>query len=159
MILSRVLSHFHRATSISICGYCFLVGISYVQKHSSWKDNEIVYCHLLTRNLASFSVRQLPDGPTRGWLSFPRFSLVLLLNCPPNMCRTLNPLVQLHKMWILCNVLKTYLVYCSLNRDSPYTFKYLNNGGSIQNDNTDSKCEIFLQGDQMPRCQSVASQP
>ena len=24
-----------------------------------------------------------------------------------------------------------------------YTFKHLNNGGSIQNDNTDSKCEIF----------------
>ena len=103
-ILSRVLSHFHRATSISICGYCFLVGISYVQKHSSWKDNEIVYCHLLTRNLASFSVQQLPDGPTRRWLSFPRFSLVLLLNCPPNMGRTLNLLGQLHKMWILRNV-------------------------------------------------------
>ena len=129
------------------------------RKHSSWKDNEIVYCHLLTRNLASFSVRQLLYGPTRQWLSFPRFSLVLLLNCPPNMCRTLNPLDQLHKMWILRNVLKTYLVYCSLNSASPYIFKYLNNGGSIQNDNIDSKCEIFLQGDQMPQSQSIASQP
>ena len=75
------------------------------------------------------------------------------------MCRTLNPLDQLHKMWILRNVLKTYVVYCSLNSASPYTFKYLNNGGSIQNDNTDSKFEIFLQGDQMPRSQSVVSQP
>ena len=82
---------------------------------SSWKDNEIVYCHLFTRNLASFSVRQLPDELTRPWLSFPHFPLVLLLNCPPNLCPTLNPLDQLHKMWILCNVLKTYLVYCSLN--------------------------------------------
>ena len=129
------------------------------RKHSSWKDNEIVYCHLLTRNLASFSVRQLLDGPTSRRLLFPRFSLVLLLNCPPNMCITLNPLDQLHKMWILRNVLKTHLVYCSLNSASPYTFKYLNNEGSIQNDNTDSKCEIFLQGDQMPRGQSVASRP
>ena len=129
------------------------------RKHSSCKDNEIVYCHLLTRNLASFSVRQLLDGPTRHWLSFPCFSLVLLLNCPPNMCRTLNPLDQLHKMWILRNVLKTYLVYCSLKSASPYTFKYLNNGGSIKNDNTDSTCEFILQGDEMPRSQSVASQP
>ena len=46
------------------------------RKHSSWKDNEIVYCHLLTRNLASFSVRQLFDGPTRQWMLFPRFYLV-----------------------------------------------------------------------------------
>ena len=62
------------------------------------------------------------------------------------MSRTLNPLDQLHKKWILRNVLKTTLVYCSLNSASPFTFKYLNNGGSIQNDNTDSKCEIFYRG-------------
>ena len=97
----------------------------------------------LIRNLASFSVRQLFDGPTRRWMSFPRFSLVDAFNCPPNMCRTLNPLDQLHKKWILRNVLKTSLVYCSLNSASPYTSKYLNSGGSIQNNNTDAKCEIF----------------
>ena len=59
------------------------------------------------------------------------------------MCSTLNPVDQVHKKWTLGNVLKTSLVNCSLNSVSPYTFKYLNNGGSIQNDNTDSKCEIF----------------
>ena len=58
---------------ISICGYIFLVGIFDVQEHSSWKDNEIVYCHLLIRNLASFSVRQLLDGSTRRWMSSPWF--------------------------------------------------------------------------------------
>ena len=67
----------------------------------------------------------------------------MLLNCPPNLCSTLNPLDQLHKDWILRYRLKTSLVYCSLNSASPYTFKNLNNGGSIQHDNTDSKCEIF----------------
>ena len=113
------------------------------RKHSSWKDNEIVYCHLLTRNLARFSVRQLFDGPTRRWMSSPQFSLVDDFKLAPNMCRTLNPLDQLHKKWILGKLLKTSSVYCSLNSDSPYTFKYLNNRGSIQNDNTDSKCEIF----------------
>ena len=47
------------------------------RKQSSWKDNEIVYCHLLTRNLVSFFlVRQLFDGPTLRWMSSPRFSLV-----------------------------------------------------------------------------------
>ena len=46
------------------------------KKHSIWKDNVIVYCHLLTRNLASFSVRQVIDGQTRQWRSFPCFSLV-----------------------------------------------------------------------------------
>ena len=59
------------------------------------------------------------------------------------MWRTLNPLDQLHKKWIFRNIFKTSFVYCSLNSASPYTFKYLNNGGSIQNDNTDSKYEIF----------------
>ena len=59
------------------------------------------------------------------------------------MYRILNPPEKLHKKWILRNVLKTSFVYCSLNSASPYTFKHLNNGGSIQNDNTDSKCEIF----------------
>ena len=76
------------------------------RKHSSWKDKEIVYGHLLTRNLASFSVRQLFNGPTRRWVSSPLFFLLMLLNCPPNMCCTLNPLDQLHKKWILRNVLK-----------------------------------------------------
>ena len=39
--------------------------------------------------------------------------------------------------------LKTPFVYCSLNSANLYTFKHLNNGGLIQNDNTDSKCEIL----------------
>ena len=34
------------------------------RKHSSWKDHEIVYRHLLTRNFASFLVRKLFEGPT-----------------------------------------------------------------------------------------------
>ena len=38
---------------------------------------------------------------------------------------------------------KTSFVYCSLNSANPYTFKYQTNGGSIQNDNTDFKCEII----------------
>ena len=59
------------------------------------------------------------------------------------MCHTLNPLDQMHKKWILRKILKTSLVHCSLNSASPYSFKYLNNGGYIQNENTDSKCEIF----------------
>ena len=123
------------------------------KKHSSWKDNEF-YCHLLTRNLASFS----------GWTDPPVdvvslfFPLLMLLNCPPYMCRTLNPLDQLYKKLILHIVLKTSIVYCSLNSANPYTFKHLNNGGSIQNDNTDSKCD-FLQEELMPRSQSVALQP
>ena len=123
------------------------------RKHSSWKDNETVYSHL-TRNLASFSEDSyLMDRPAGG-CRFLVFPLLMLSNCPPNMCRTLNSLNQLYKKWILRNVLKSSLVYCSLNSASPYTFKYLNKGGSIQNDNTDS-----IQGDQMPRSQSVASQP
>ena len=76
------------------------------------------------------------DRPAGG-CRFLDFPLLMLLNWPPNMCRTLNPLDQLHKMWMIRNVLKTYLVYCSLNSANPYTFKYLNNEGSIQNDNTD----------------------
>ena len=40
------------------------------------------------------------------------FPLLILLNCPPNMCLTLNPLDQLHKKWILRNVLKTYMTIC-----------------------------------------------
>ena len=51
---------------ISICGNCFFDGIAYVQKHSSWNDNRRVYCHLLKRNLASFSIQQLIHGLTRG---------------------------------------------------------------------------------------------
>ena len=102
------------------------------RKHSSWKDNEIVYCHPLTRNLASVSVRQLwTNPPVEVVSSF--FPLLMLLNCPPNMCSTLNPLDQLHKKWILRNVLKTSLVYCSLNSARSYTLKYLNNGSSIPN--------------------------
>ena len=44
------------------------------KKHNNWKDNEIVNCHLLTRNLASFPYGI--DGPTHWWISFPRFSPV-----------------------------------------------------------------------------------
>ena len=45
------------------------------------------------------------DRPTGGCrlLVFP---LWMVFNCPPNMCHTLNPLDQLHKKWILRNVLK-----------------------------------------------------
>ena len=71
------------------------------------------------------------------------FPLLMLLKCPPNMCSTLNPLDQLHKKWILRNVLKTSFESCSLNSASPYTLKYLNNGCLNRNDNNDSKCEIF----------------
>ena len=113
------------------------------RKHSSRKDNEIVYCHLLTRNLGSFSDDSYwMDRPASGCrlLVFP---LLMLLNCPPNMCHTLGSLDQLHKKWILRIIIKTAFVYCSLNSTNPYTFKYLNNGGSIKNDNTDSKCEII----------------
>ena len=81
---------------------------------------------------ASFWVRQLfVDRPAGGCrrLVFPLF---MLLNCPPNMCPTLNPLDQLLKKWILRIIIKTSFEYCSLNSANPYTFKYLNNGGSIQ---------------------------
>ena len=71
------------------------------------------------------------DQPAGG-CRFVAFPLLMFLNCLPNMCRTLNPLYQLHKKWILRNVLQTSLVYYSLNSASPNTFKYLNNGGSVQ---------------------------
>ena len=45
----------------------------------------------------------------------------MLLNCLAYMCRTLNPLDKLHKSG-----------YYILNSANPYTFKHLNNGGSIQ---------------------------
>ena len=99
------------------------------RKHSSWKDNEIVYCHLLTRNLASCSVRQLFDGPTHRWMSSLRFSHVDAFNLSPNMCHTLNPLDLLHIKSILRIIIKISFAYCSLNSANPYTFKYLNNGG------------------------------
>ena len=52
------------------------------RKHT-WKDIEIVYFHLLTRNLLSVLVRQLFDGQTRPWVLSPRFSLVdARLWCP-----------------------------------------------------------------------------
>ena len=79
-----------------------------------------------------------------GGCRFPVSVLLMLLNCPPYICSTLNPLDQLHKKWVLRNVLKTSLVYCSLNSASPYTFKYLNNGGSILNDNTDLMLSSIL---------------
>ena len=84
----------------------------------------------------------LMDRPASG-CRFLVFPLLMLLNCPPNMCHTLNPIYQLHKKWIIRNIVKTSLLYCSLNSASPYSLKYLNNGGYIQNVNTDSKCEIF----------------
>ena len=52
----------------------------------------------------------LMDRPAGGY-RFLVFLLLVLLNCPPNMCRTLKLFDQLHKKWILCNVLKTSLVY------------------------------------------------
>ena len=85
------------------------------------------------------------DRPAGG-CGFLVFPLLMLLNCPPYMCHTLNPLNQLHKKWILRIVLKISFIYCSLNSAKPYTFKHLNNGGSIQNDKTDSKCEFFKGG-------------
>ena len=62
------------------------------------------------------------------------------------MCRTLNPLDQLNQKWIFRIVLKTSFVYCLLNSDNSYNFKHLNDGGSIQNDNTDSMCDFFTGG-------------
>ena len=57
------------------------------RKHSSWKDKEIVYGHLLTRNISSFPVGQLFDGQTRQCVSSPRFSLVdARLWCPTVIC-------------------------------------------------------------------------
>ena len=41
---------------------------------------------------------------------------------------------------------KTSFVYRSLNSASPYTFKYLNNGGSIQNDNMTPSAKSFTEG-------------
>ena len=126
------------------------------RKHSSWKDNEIVYCHLFTRNLASFSERQFFDGPTCRGMSSPRFSLLYAFKLSAyHVQHTKFTRSTAQKVDIRYHY-KTSFVYCSLNNVNPYTFKYLNNGGSIQNDNTDSKCEIFYQ---MPRSQSAASQP
>ena len=75
------------------------------KKRSSWKDIEIVYCHL-TRNLASFRYDSYLMDRSAGGCCFLAFPLLMLLNCPPNMCSTLNPLDQMHKKWILRNVLK-----------------------------------------------------
>ena len=59
------------------------------KKHNSWKDNEIVNWHLLTRNLASLWYGI--DRPTHWWMSFPRFSPdAKILNCPSYICRTLT---------------------------------------------------------------------
>ena len=62
---SRVLSHIPLATPD--------LNLLYLQ--SSWKDNDIVYCHLLIKNLVSFSVRQSFDGPASRWILSPCFSL------------------------------------------------------------------------------------
>ena len=92
------------------------------------------------------------DRPAVG-CCFLIFPLLMLLNCPPYMCHTLNSLGQLHQKWKLRIVLETTFVYCSLNSANPYTFKHLNNGGSIQNDNTSLhyKCEIFCMRNTCPK--------
>ena len=100
-VLSSLLSRSPRATPDLNLWLLFLMS----RKHSSWKDNEIINCHLLTRDLPRFSVGQLFDGLTRWWMSSPRFSLVDAFK----LCHTLNPLNQLHKQWILRNVLSTAL--------------------------------------------------
>ena len=106
-VLTRVLAHCHRATPDLKLWLLFLSWHILCPGNTAvWKDNELVYCHLLTRNIASFSVQLIFDGPTHWWMSSPRFSLVDVLNCPPNMCCSLNPLDQLHKKWTLRNVLK-----------------------------------------------------
>ena len=123
----------------SICGTCYFM----FKKHRSWKNNEIFYCHLLTRNLASFSVRQLIDGPTRRWMSFPCFSLDDAFKLSIlYVLHTKSTQATAQKVDITYR-LKTSFIYCSLNSANPYNFKHLNNGGSIQNDNTDCRCEIF----------------
>ena len=119
------------------------------KKQTSLKDNEIVITVIYSQEI--FSVfRYGIDGPTHWWMSFTRFSPVDAFKCVTNL---------LHKKCILQIVLKTSFVYCSLNSANLYTFKHLNNGGSIQNDNTDSKCEIFYRREQMPQSQSVVIQP
>ena len=50
------------------------------KKHNSWKDNEIVSCHLLTRKLASLWYGI--DGPTRWRMSFPHFSPIGAFKLP-----------------------------------------------------------------------------
>ena len=64
----------------------------------------------------------LMDRPAGGY-RFLVFLLLVLLNCPPNMCRTLKLFDQLHKKWMLCNVLKASLVNsCSLTVLAPKPF-------------------------------------
>ena len=121
------------------------------KKNSSWKDNEIVYCHLLTRNLASYSVRQLINGPTRQWMLFPLFPFLMPLNCLPYMRPRLNPLGSTAQKVEITYRLKALFLYCSLNNAN---FKRRLHPKY----NTDFKCEI-LQEEQMPRGQSVALQP
>ena len=109
---------------ISICGYCFLVGM--FSKHNSWKDNEIVIVIFSQEILAVFRYDSYSMDRPAGGCRLLVFPLLMLLNCPPNMCPTLNP--QLHKKWILPIIIKTSFVNCSLNSANQYTFKYLNNG-------------------------------
>ena len=63
----RVLSRSHPPSMVTVSYVAYLM----TKKHNSWKDNEIVNCHLLTRNLASLWYGI--DGRTHWWMSFPRF--------------------------------------------------------------------------------------
>ena len=104
------------------------------KKHNSWKDNGIVNCYLLTRNLASLWYGI--DGLTHWFMSFPRFSTDAF------------KLPVLHVSQTYCTKSVYYISFYNIVRllnsaNSPYNFKHLKNGGSIQNDNTDSNCEIF----------------
>ena len=124
--------------SSSICSNCFLVGISYVLETQYIVVGKIMKkLTVTTRNLASFFGTALMSGPTGG-CRFLVFPLLMLLNCPFYMCHPLTA-----QKCISHIVLRPSFVYCSLNSANIYTFKHLNNGGSIQNDKTDSKCEIF----------------
>ena len=115
------------------------------KKHSSWKNNEIMYCHLLTRNLSSFSVWQLIDGPTPGGCRFLVYPLLMLLKLSALYVFHTKSTRSTAQKVDTTYLLKTSFVSCLLNGATcnPYNFKHLNNGGSIQNDNTDSMCEIF----------------
>ena len=97
------------------------------------------------------------NGLTSRWMSFPRFSFVDAFKLSAlHVSHTDSTWSTSQKVYITYRF-KTSFVYCSPNSANPYTFQHLNNGGSIQNDNTDSKWD-FLKEELMPQSQSVALQ-
>ena len=100
----------------------------YTIQHSgkSFNDAEVI-CRWL------FRVYKIPSY---SWKAYPPFPTAKEKGCFIAPCEWM-------KKAILRIIIKTSFVYCPLNSANPYTLKYLKNGGSIQNDNTDFKCKIF----------------